>query len=119
MPARALLRIWRRINYKHLTNSKINGIPFNTKLVKEEITRTFMKNILAYQQYRRDFYYDKRHSSTPYHRGKKEVESMKSLGELDYSTGKLEMNDAVKQVFIKFKVWRDFNQLSTFDHHPS
>ena len=113
-PARAIITIWRRINYKHLTALQRDGIPYNPKTVTLEVVKTFMSRILAYQLYRRNFFYDRKNSGLPFHRSTSEVEQMSALGELNYLTGKLHIKLPIIKFFKKYKVWVDFNKPSHF-----
>ena len=109
-PARAIITLWRRINFKHLTALELNGTPYNSEVVATEVVKTFMSRILAYQLYRRNFYYDKRNSGQPYHRSTSEVKNLSALGDLSYLTGKLKIKKSIRKVFEKYKVWVDFNK---------
>ena len=111
MPARAILRIWRRMNYKHLTahDSKKNRVVFSNDRVIRDIARRLMENLLAYQQYRRNYYYDKRNSDTECHRSTEEVEMFAPIGRLCYDTGILRVNPKTRKALRKQGVWTDFN----------
>ena len=105
----AIIRIWRRMNYKHLTSFECSHIPYNPDRVCKDIARTFMTRILAYQLHRRNYYYDKRNTPWPCHRSHTEVLNAKPLGKLVYHSGKLKIKKKIKAIFVRYGVWTDFN----------
>ena len=109
MPSRAILRIALRVVYKHLTSLEIDGTPINKPKIKRNIAHAFMSRILAYQLYRRNYYFDKVNSTIPVHRSSKEVTNIAPLGKLDYDTGTLLINPKIRKLLKKHKVWIDFN----------
>ena len=65
MPSRAILRIWRRFNYAHLTSHELKQSTFNCDVVIKAIAHQWMRNILAYQLSKRTYYYDKINTNVP------------------------------------------------------
>ena len=110
MPSRALLRISLRILYKHLTALEMDGTPIDKNKICSAIAHSFMSRILAYQLYRRNFYYDKVNSSIPVHRSSKEVSLVAPVGKLDYNTGTLRIKPKLRKLLKKYKVWINFNR---------
>ena len=110
MPSTALLRIALRTLYAHLTKLEIDKTPLNKKQVKRDIAHKFMSRILAYQQYRRNYFYDKVNSTIPVHRSSREVRQLSGLGELSYHTGRLKLNKPIRKLLKKAGVWVDFNK---------
>ena len=111
MPTRAILRIWRRMNYKHLTaHDSKDRIPYSCDRVIKDIANRFMENILAYQYYRRKYYYDKRNTYIKVNRSYEEVEMFSPLGNLSFETGVLRINKKTRKLLRKQGVWTDFNK---------
>ena len=106
--AAAIIRNYTRILYKHITLVDTNNKPFNAVKVNDEIARTFMSRILAYQLYRRNYLNDKIYTNTPTHRSNREVRLMKLIGELDYDTGVLILNKRIIKLLKRAKAWTDF-----------
>ena len=112
MPSNALLRIALRTIYAHLTKLEVDKTPLNKKRIKRDIAHKFMSRILAYQQYRRNYFYDKVNSTIPVHRSNREVRQLSGLGELSYHTGRLKLNKPIRKLLKKAGVWVDFNKAS-------
>ena len=108
--AMSITRIYRRILYKHLTLLETNRKPFNVDKVNNEIARSFISRLLAYQLYRRNYLKDKIYTNVPTHRSNREVGTFSVVGKLDYDTGALTINAKLRKLLKRAKVWVDFNQ---------
>ena len=52
----AVLRLYWRVVYRHMTRLEIEGTPFHPPTVRRALCRIFMEKILNYQSERRTFY---------------------------------------------------------------
>jgi len=75
-----------------------------------DIARRFMENILAYQYYRRRYYYDKRNSHRDIQRSNEEVSMFAPLGSVCYDTGILRVHKDIREILAERGAWVDFNK---------
>jgi len=110
---RALLVLYWRVIYKHMTLQEMKRRTFITTTVSKDIGRHFMARILAYQATRRRFYQNKKHAGTkggrPAHElPQKAAQQIAPIGELKLETGKLTIRKEIRRILKGIGVWRRF-----------
>ena len=110
---RALLALYWRVNYKHLTLQDMKKTKYHATTVCKDLGRVFMSRILAYQSERRRHFLAKKHAGTRNGRPLSDLhpsEAMRiaPIGELDIETGKLKIRKEIKQILKDLGVWRKF-----------
>ena len=106
---RALLRLYWRIVYRHLTQQEREGIKFYSPRVSQEILRTYMARVLAHQHSLYLFSTSRRYTCLPKVLPAAAVTLNSPLGTLDVDTGRLDLSDDFKAFMIKHDVFTDFD----------
>jgi len=107
---RALLRIYVNVTYRNMTRVVTENLKFHPFRVKQEICRDFMSSILAYQKERHEFYLQRILTPLQHILPKKAVLQASPIGDLDPSTGSLDINPAIVDIIKRHRVWTEFTR---------
>ena len=107
---REIIRIMWRVTYAHLVQVETKKIPFIVDTVVNDIYRKVMQGILAYQTTRRKFFTNRQHSNLKKILPISAANQISDLGQLNTKTGELKINPKIRALFVKHKVWTDYNK---------
>ena len=114
----SLLRLFWRVTYRHLVRISENSLNrwFVTNniadIICKDLARLFMAKILTYQLTRRIFYRKRRYSLNKEKLPAKAAKEISPIGKLNTKTGKLRIRSKLRDIFIHYECWNDFNSPS-------
>ena len=105
----AVLRLYWRVVYRHMTRLEIDGTPFHPPTVRRALCRIFMEKFLNYQSERRTFYQNRRYTSRTEVLPLSAAHFVESIGDLDVHTGVFLVKDSIQSILEEYEEWTDFN----------
>ena len=106
---RAVLALFWRVIYRHMTALEEDKTPFHEPSVCKDLARMIMRMILNYQIEKRTFCLSRKFSKKTSVLPSKVASQVAHLGDLDCRTGKLTLHKGLSDILSEYNMMTNFN----------